>query len=145
MLRILRGDNCLVGWFTELSLLKMRGLPVRWLVPGMTASWRHQGEARRGESNRIGELYPSKFFFLSFFAPCEICFHNLGVARVAFNIQLSNKELKLTLAPNFPPSSVSTFKLLIRSSQSELLHRRKHASFVEYVLGEKKTNALNER
>lgn len=91
MLWKLRGDNCLVGWFTELSLLKMRGLPVRWLVPGMTASWRHQGEARRGESNR--RALSIKVFFFSFFAPCEICFHNLGVARVAFNIQLSNKEL----------------------------------------------------
>lgn len=47
---------------------------------------------RRGEANRIGELYPSKFFFFYlfiFFAPCEICFHNPGVVRVDFNIPLS--------------------------------------------------------
>lgn len=87
----LRGDNCLVGWVTELSLLKMRGLPVRWLAPGMTASWRHQGEARRGESN--GRALSIKVF-LSFFAPCEICCHNLGVVRVDFNIPLSTAELK---------------------------------------------------
>lgn len=43
-----------------------------------------RGEARRGESNR--RALSIKVFFFSFFAPCEICFHNLGVARVAFNI-----------------------------------------------------------
>lgn len=46
----LRGDNCPLGWLTQRPLLKMRGQPVRWLALGMTASWRHQGEARRIES-----------------------------------------------------------------------------------------------
>lgn len=56
----LRGENCPLGWFTQLPLLKMRGQPVRWLAPGMTANWRHQGEAMRIESEI--SIHPSFLF-----------------------------------------------------------------------------------
>ena len=109
MLWKLRGDNCLVGWFTEVCLLKMR-------AAGAMVSPRDDGELaspRRGEANRNAKLYPSKFFFFFFFfcfffAPCEICFRNLGVVRSSILIFHSAKQNSNDISAKCP-TSVSTF------------------------------------
>lgn len=48
---VVHGGTRPMGPFTELPLLKMRAHSVQRIAHGMTVDWRHQGEARRGETN----------------------------------------------------------------------------------------------
>ena len=83
-----------------------------WLAPGMTASWRHQGEARRIEmQSSIHQSFSSSSSSSSsafFFAPCEICFRNLGVVRSSILIFHSAKQNSNDISAKCP-TSVSTF------------------------------------
>lgn len=70
-----------MGWFHRSPLIKNERASSATVSP-----WDDGGLAspRRGEVNRIGELYPSKIY--SLFSPCEIRIRNLGVVGVDFNI-----------------------------------------------------------